>query len=176
LKSGRWERRSTRTRRWTGFGRDLVRGGVEGAGIAAGTFNGNNDVGRFGRRIAPRCRIELERGVGVDDAVVGNAVIDAYEISQVRLAGFSGFEDCGEIGDVALDMPGRAEGGAGLGGGAVVDVGVAEIKGGCAVVLAARGDGEVGGEDDLGPGTGAGTGRRVAIGLGVVVREFKILK
>lgn len=58
-------------------------------------------------------------------------------------------------------MPGRAEGGTGFGGSAVEDVGIAEIEPGAAVELAASGDSEVGGEDDLRPWAGTCCGRRV---------------
>jgi hypothetical protein len=147
-------------------GAGLVGSGVEGDGAVAGA-DGDDDVRRDWRGGVPGGGVELECGTGEDDA--GKGRVD--DVADGGEAGLRRFEERGEVGDVALDVPGGAEGGAGFGGGAVEDVGVAEIEPGAAVELAPGSDGEVGGEDNLGPGAGAGGGRRV--GEGRAVEVFK---
>jgi len=115
-------------------------------------------------------------GVGVDDAVVGDSVVDADEVTEDGGAGLGGVEERAEIGDVALDMPRGAEGVARLGGGSVVEIGAAEVNLGGAVVLASCGDGEVGGEDDFGPWSGSTGGVRVGEILGIEFGKLLIRK
>ncbi len=113
--------------------RDLVGGGVEGSGVSAGAVDGNNDVRDTGRGTTRRCGIKLERGIRIDDAVVSDASGYAYEVADIGLSGLCGCKDCGEIRYVALYVPGRAQRGARLRGGSVIDVGVPKIEGGGAI-------------------------------------------
>src|ERR1700733_1175675 len=135
---------------------ELAGSGVERERIAAGA-DAYDDVRRDRSEGERRSRIELQRGVGKDDSVKGG--VDG--VADSGRAWLGGFEDRGEVGDVALNVPGGAEVAAGLGSSAEEDVDVAEIKPGGAVELVSCGDGEVCRKDDFGPWAGTSCGGSV---------------
>src|ERR1700761_1758913 len=128
---------------------NMVGCGVKRGGIAAGAET-YDDVRCDRSESEWRSRIELQRGVGKDSARVCG-VDDVADSGRARLGGF---ENRGEVGDVAFNVPGGAEVVAGLGSRAEEDVDVAKIKPGGAVELVSSRDGEVCSKDDLGPRTG----------------------
>jgi len=105
-------------------------------------------VGRPGSGISKIRWIELQLECAKDDRV---QTICSDDIAEARIARLRGLEERAVVGEIAFYMPRVCQRLQWLGGSAKVDVDITEEELSRAVVLHSRLDGEVCGQDDLGP-------------------------
>src|ERR1700754_1667118 len=128
--------------------RAVLQGGLAATRVVA---EGEHGIRARGGRGAFGGWIEDETGTAMDDA----RVFVAEPVVEDALADLRGTEERGIVGDVAFDMPLRADPGVRLLRGPEVEVRPAQPDGGRAVVLASRRHGEVHFQYNLGPGGAA---------------------
>ena len=147
--------------------------GIEGDGAAGGASGEGDDlVGGAGRLLIRRQRVEEHFGGAVEDAGVGAV----HNVEKIDGAVLGNGKDGTVVCEVALNAPVAALAGLILGGRTEIDVGGADPDVGGAVVLNPGGNGEIGLQNDGGPGTGTIGGRGVGEALGSVNVEFESAK
>jgi hypothetical protein len=137
---------------------EKVGGCVEGDRAAGGASREGDDlIGGAGRRLTGRYRIEEQVRGAMEHASVG--LVD--EVEEIDGSGLRNSEDGAVVGEIALHVPVAGNIVRRLGGGSEIDVGGADPDVGSTVELTTLVDGEVGLENDFGPGAGTGGGWRV---------------